>query len=148
MVFGQILLSGHGMFDSLKNALVGPADSLFHPLLALFVFQCHCLFMKKEEFYSLVKEAVLAIEPAATVIFYGSRVRREAGEDSDWDFLILLDGLADEDRKDRIRDVLYDLELNHGQIISSIIRGRREWETSPLCHTPFHENVERYGIVL
>lgn len=104
--------------------------------------------MNQKEFHGLVKKTVLAIEPTATVILYGSRVRREAGEESDWDFLILVDGLVDEERKDRIRDTLYDLELNHGQVISSIIRGRGEWEAPPLCHTPFHENVERDGIVL
>ncbi len=92
-----------------------------------------------------VKNAVCRLEPEAVVILYGSRARNTPQPDSDWDFLVLLDGPIFSSRVEAIRDLLYDLELETEQIISAIIRDRREWDRPPLLHTPLHHNVEREG---
>ena len=104
--------------------------------------------MDRDALLKQVKEAVLEIEPTAEVILYGSRARGDSCTESDWDFLVLVDGLAGDDRVDRIRHCLYEIEWESGQVLSSIVRGREEWSNQPLNSTPFHRNVELEGIVL
>jgi predicted nucleotidyltransferase len=93
-----------------------------------------------------VKEAVLQLEPSAEVILYGSRARDDFREYSDWDFLVLVDGPVDTARTDRIRRILFEIELDTDQIISSIVRSRQEWNSPRYSVVPLHKNVEREGI--
>jgi predicted nucleotidyltransferase len=95
---------------------------------------------------SKVKESILEIEPSAELILYGSRAREDFREYSDCDFLVLVDGLVDTARTDRIRRVLFDIELDINQVISSIIRSRQEWNSPRYSVSPLHKNVEREGI--
>jgi uncharacterized protein len=104
--------------------------------------------MDRDVLLKQVKEAVLEIEPTAEVILYGSRARGDSNAQSDWDFLVLVDGPVDDDRIDRIRHRLYEIEWESDQILSSIVRSREQWNTSPLNATPFHQNVEIEGIAL
>jgi predicted nucleotidyltransferase len=104
--------------------------------------------MDRDALLKQVKEAVLKIEPTSDVILYGSRARDDSRTESDWDFLILVDGPADDARVDRIRHRLYEIEWESGQVLSSIVRSRKEWDNQPLCNTPFHQNVELEGITL
>jgi predicted nucleotidyltransferase len=102
----------------------------------------------RELLLKTVKQTVLEIEPHADVIIYGSRTRREAGPESDWDFLVLLDGSVDQERIDAIRHRLYDVEWECGEVISCIVRSRKEWNSPLYKAMPFHENVESEGVVL
>jgi predicted nucleotidyltransferase len=102
----------------------------------------------KDIILSKVKEAVLRLEPSAEVVLYGSRARDDFREYSDWDFLVLVDGPVDTVRTDRIRRMLFDIELDTDQIISSIIRSRQEWNSPRYSVVPLHKNVEREGIHL
>jgi predicted nucleotidyltransferase len=95
-----------------------------------------------------VKNAVRQIEPSAEIILYGSRARNDFREYSDWDFLVLLDGPVDTARTDRVRHVLFEIELDTDQVISSIIRNRQEWNSPKYSVVPLHRNVEREGILL
>ena len=104
--------------------------------------------MNREQLLKRVKQTILGIEPDAEVIIYGSRTHREAGPESDWDFLILLDGSVDQERIDAIRHLLYDIEWECGEVISCIVRSRKEWDSPLYKAMPFHENVEREGVVL
>ena len=104
--------------------------------------------MNREGLFERVKQTILEIEPDADVIIYGSRTRREAGPESDWDFLVLLDGSVDQQRLDAIRHRLYNIEWDSGEVISCIVRSREEWNSPLYKAMPFHENVEREGIVL
>jgi predicted nucleotidyltransferase len=56
-----------------------------------------------------VKRAVQALEPSAEVKLYGSRSRQDAGPESDWDFLILVDGPVSATRADALRHGLHGL---------------------------------------
>jgi uncharacterized protein len=95
---------------------------------------------------SKVKEAALELEPSAEVILYGSRARDDFRDYSDWGFLVLVDGLVDTARTDRIRHILFDVELDTDQVISSIIRSRQEWNSPKYSVSPLYKNVEREGI--
>jgi len=104
--------------------------------------------MDRDTLLKQVKEAVLRIEPTAGVILYGSRARGDSRTESDWDFLVLVDGPVDDKRVDRIRHRLYEIEWNSDQVLSSIVRSREQWNSRPLRGTPFHRNVELEGIAL
>ena len=58
------------------------------------------------------------------MILFGSHARGQAGEESDWDILILIDG----PKKNRLieekyRDEMFQLELELGEAISTFIYG-------------------------
>ena len=95
-----------------------------------------------------VKHAVLALVNDAEVILYGSRSRDKASSESDWDFLVLTDYEVDDDLTDKIRLQLYEIEWDSGEVLSVIVRNRKDWNSSPLVTTPFHENVEMEGQIL
>jgi uncharacterized protein len=66
--------------------------------------------MNQEMLLKRVKQAVHEVEPEAEIILYGSRARDEAESESDWDFLILVDGHVNDARIDAIRHQLYEIE--------------------------------------
>lgn len=102
----------------------------------------------REHLIERVKQCVLQVEPDAEVILHGSRARGDFSAESDWDFLILVGGPVDEERTDRVRHRLYEIEWDSGEVISSVIRSREEWGSSLFRATPFHESVEREGIAI
>ncbi|MEW5766554.1 MAG: nucleotidyltransferase domain-containing protein [bacterium] len=75
--------------------------------------------MNRDELLRKVKETIHEVEPGAEVILYGSRSRGDEGLESDWDFLILVDGSVDDQRTDNIRHHLYEIEWESGEIIST-----------------------------
>ena len=104
--------------------------------------------MKKELLLKLVKKAVQEIEPDANIILYGSRSKGKASDESDWDFLILVDGPVDFQRTDKIRHRLYEIEWDTGEVLCSIVRSREEWKKPIIKVTPFFQSIERDGIML
>jgi len=104
--------------------------------------------MSREKLLKRVKQAIREMEPDAEIILYGSRARKDSDAQSDWDFLILLDAPVNDERVDRIRHRLYEIEWDCDEVLCSIVRGREEWN-SPRCKSmPFHQNLELEGIVL
>ncbi|PIV05631.1 MAG: nucleotidyltransferase domain-containing protein [Syntrophobacterales bacterium CG03_land_8_20_14_0_80_58_14] len=104
--------------------------------------------MMEKEILRKVKEAVRTIEPDAEIYLYGSRSRQDARSDSDWDFLILVDGMIDTVRTDRIRHVLYEIEWETGEVLSSIVRSRADWHGSKYQFIPLRINIEREGLLI
>jgi len=80
--------------------------------------------MKREELLLRVKRVVHEVEPDAEVILYGSRSRGDALSDSDWDFLIPLDGPVNDERTDRIRHQLYEIEWDQDLVLHRLARAR------------------------
>lgn len=104
--------------------------------------------MNREDLLDQVKAAVRAVEPDADIILYGSRCRGDFVAESDWDFLILVSGSLDDRRVDAIRHRLYEVEWESGEVISSIVRSRKEWHSVLYQSIPFHQRVEQEGIRL
>ena len=100
----------------------------------------------KSEIIRQIKSSVLAVEPKATLILYGSYARGDNRSDSDLDLLILLDRdkIAYEDHK-KISSPLYSIELETGILISPNFYSKNKWGKRV---TPFFENVSREGILL
>jgi predicted nucleotidyltransferase len=101
---------------------------------------------KRDDILKKVKSTVLRMEPSAEVILYGSRVRDDYSEYSDWDFLVLVDGEVNSERTDRIRHALYEIEWESGEVISSIIRNRKDWNSPKYKVIPLHSAVELEGV--
>ena len=104
--------------------------------------------MNREALLEQVKRAVREMEPDAEIILYGSRAREDSQAQSDWDFLVLVDSPVNDERTDKIRHRLYEIEWESDEVLCCIVRSREEWN-SPLWECmPFHQNVELEGIVL
>jgi predicted nucleotidyltransferase len=102
----------------------------------------------ERELLEQCRDTVRKLAPGAEVILYGSRARGDAGPESDYDLLILVDRPVDWQLEDRIRRHLYHLELESGAVLTVNAYSRADW-SSPLYHAmPFHRNVEQDGIVL
>lgn len=97
---------------------------------------------------SKVKVAVKQIEPSAEIILFGSRARESYHSGSDWDFLILVDGEVDSARVDRIRHQIFEIELETGELLSSIVKNRNDWNSPRLRMIPLHDSIEQDGIIL
>lgn len=104
--------------------------------------------MNRKELLEQVKQAIHEMEPEAEIFLYGSRSRGDFVQESDWDFLILVEGLLDDKRIDKIRHRLYKVEWEFDEVISSIIRTHEEWNSNLYRSIPFHQRVEREGVKL
>lgn len=106
--------------------------------------------LPKEEKILLVqcRHEMHKIDPAAQVILYGSRARRDHDVDSDYDLLILTDGEATLKKEDLFRRQIYDLELETGAVVTVRLLNKRTWTSSLYQVMPFHQNVEKDGVIL
>jgi len=104
--------------------------------------------MHSKKLANQIRQAIHEVEPKAEVILYGSRSRGDAVSESDWDILVLVDAPVDDKRTDRIRHRLYELEWACGEVISSIVRSREEWNSERYQVMPLHRRVVQEGIAL
>lgn len=102
--------------------------------------------MDSKKFIKTIQNRVQKFDKNVEIILFGSRARDDYRKDSDWDILILTDQILDERLKEKIRDELYEIELEFDQTISSIIQSKRNWEDFNL--TPLYQNIEKEGIRL
>jgi predicted nucleotidyltransferase len=101
-----------------------------------------------ESLLKRIEQEIHSIVPGAEIILYGSRARGDASPSSDWDFLILVDQPIDRLIINKIKNVLYDLELETDTVLSSIIRTKEEWHSTRYSVLPFKRMVEQEGITL
>ena len=102
----------------------------------------------QSEILQLIKTSVLAAEPEATIVLYGSYARGDNSKNSDIDILILIDKekISPKDAE-RVSYPLYDIEFETGRIISPLILTKKSWETKHRI-TPFYQNVRKEGVIL
>jgi predicted nucleotidyltransferase len=97
---------------------------------------------------TLIRSAVKKKDPSADVILFGSRARGESSPLSDWDILILLQrSKVNRMLEKEFRDVLFEVALEVGEPISTLVFSKNEWETRHVV-TPLYQNVKKEGILL
>lgn len=103
--------------------------------------------MSEEQILEHIKSLVLEIDPTAQIILFGSRARKEATIESDWDILIISEldhGLKTEQL---FRHKLFYLELDAGISISTFVFNREVWNTNAK-QTPLFDSVSQDGILV
>ena len=92
--------------------------------------------------------AIEKIDSSAEVILYGSRARGDAKPESDYDLLILSDGLVTLEREDVLRRQIFPIEIETGVVFTVILISRKDWNSALYGAMPFYQNIERDGAIL
>ena len=94
------------------------------------------------------RDIVVAIEPGADVILYGSHVRGDSRPDSDYDIFVLVDCSLTRELEDQISFALYDLEYE-ADVILSVHVYEKSFFQSPLGKAmPLFKNVRAEGVLI
>jgi predicted nucleotidyltransferase len=99
---------------------------------------------REAEVLRRVHRAVKSVE--AHVILYGSRARGDARPDSDWDILVLLPGPVDRERRSAVRRQVYRVERQVGEVLTTMVRSREDWDSDVQRVTPLHASIDREGV--
>ena len=94
------------------------------------------------------RDAIYQTESDVKVILYGSRARGDSDSESDYDLLVLTDKNFDLKQEDLFRRQLFPIELETGAVLTVNIYSRRKWNSTLYRAMPFHQNVERDGVIL
>ncbi len=104
--------------------------------------------MELAEMSSKIKTAIREIDPQAEIILFGSRARGDFDNDSDWDVLILTRRKKITfDYEVLLRDSIFNLEIQTGEIISLITYTKEDWQTKKSI-SPLFSNVSKEGIII
>ncbi len=90
--------------------------------------------------------AIRQVAPEAEVILYGSVARGEETPESDIDLLVLVPQEVTYELKRRIRDQIFEVELEHDQIIATMIYQNVKWNSEPLSFMPLYRAIVREGV--
>lgn len=103
---------------------------------------------REKHISQMITRRIKELDPNSEVILYGSHARGQAGKNSDWDILVLLEN--DEvnlQTEQKFRHHLLDVELQVGEPISVYVKSKSTWE-SKYRITPFYKSIKNEGIKL
>lgn len=103
--------------------------------------------LNDEVLKSIQQKAVSIMPKDARVILFGSRARKDAKADSDWDILVLLnkDKIEEQDHDDYTYP-FWELGWKIHQMIHPIVYSLKDWNSKK--GSPFFDNVEREGVLI
>ena len=102
---------------------------------------------KENRIIHLIRQTIREKEPTADIILYGSRVRHEAREDSDWDVIVIVDKPSPKfSEKGDIDYALWTKGMEYGEEINTLEYTKEQWERLP--PSLFKFNVQNEGIRL
>ncbi len=81
------------------------------------------------------------------IIAFGSRVRGDHTDRSDFDVLVVVKGLTPT-RRSEIMNSIFDIEMEHEMSFSPIIRDSETFAKEREYNTPFYQNITREGVPL
>ncbi len=101
---------------------------------------------KKEDIIKMISELGSLKFPDSEIYLYGSRARGDSKKLSDWDILILLNTKnISFEQETKLMDEFYELELETGEIFSTLIYSKTDWSKNHSM-TPLFENIQKEGI--
>ena len=99
-------------------------------------------------FQQLIPEIVKIYgDSLVSVILYGSVARGTQTDESDIDIAVVLKSEENVNMKDRMTDIIVDLELEHNKVLSVLRIGYEKfkiWDDT----MPFYKNMKEDGVVL
>ena len=84
--------------------------------------------------------------PVTRVVLYGSKAKGTDDEESHIDLLVLTPRDSSWQERDTITDALFDVELAHDVVISTLVVPVHEWSAGRYTVLPIHDEVERFGV--
>lgn len=102
--------------------------------------------IERQKIISAVKNQILSIDPNAKIFLFGSRARNDFRKDSDWDFLILTQKKITRTLKNKISDLLFEIEIETGQVLTSIVQNPKAW--NKYSNSPGFRNIVKDSIAI
>ncbi len=82
------------------------------------------------------------------VILFGSKARGDDDEESDIDLLLITTRPLSWDERDRITDLLFDVEIAHGVVISTLDVAVTDWTTGIFTLLPIYGEISKDGAIV
>lgn len=83
--------------------------------------------------------------PVVRIILFGSKAIGRDDAESDIDLLVLTSDKLSWRERDAITDALFDIEMEHDVVISTLVLPLEEWENGPYRVLPIRNEVDREG---
>ena len=84
--------------------------------------------------------------PVTSITLFGSKATGRDDTESDIDLLVLTARKLDWRERDAITDALFDIEMAHDVVISTLVIPAEEWENGPYRVLPIRDEVDREGV--
>ncbi len=94
----------------------------------------------------VAKDLLVKKYPVELIVLYGSKARGTDDAESDIDLLVLTTRELTWRERNAITDALYDIQLAHSVVISTLVVSQREWSEGRYSVLPIHDEIERYGV--
>ena len=102
--------------------------------------------MESKAILNRIKAGISGKDPEAEIYMYGSRARGDHRVDSDWDILVITSRKkVTLEYETELRDPIYDIELETGQIISLLVYSELDWKTR-MPYSPLFSNIKKEGL--
>ena len=92
-----------------------------------------------------LKERISAFMPPLDFRLFGSRARGDADEYSDMDIFMEFE-TVDRDLKSKVKDAAWEMTLETGIVVSTLLFSRHEIEDSPLRSSPIVRVIMEEGV--
>ena len=93
-------------------------------------------------------EAIWQLQPGSEIVFFGSRARGRAQEESDLDLLVLTDRPLSFQDEMRLLDSVFPLEFESGVIICPLVEVRNRWYSEKYQAMPLARAIIKHGVKL
>ncbi len=82
------------------------------------------------------------------IVLFGSVARQEADRESDMDLLIIIREEATHLVRNKISDMVFEVNLKHDTNISIVVLEKTKWDNGVMHITPFYKEIERDGVYI